>query len=165
MRLSQPASLMVPSFVRVRELGRGEAAVCMNDLTDLAAEIFAGIFASDPDALVASIAVGDGAFTNVDGSPSSSIVAPVSSETEIRQLVTTAAVVRRSVTGNTCTYMAVLTPPQAAGEKINEFALLTRDGRMLAHAVDTGISTYAESREKSDIAYLLIEWVVPVMIA
>ena len=136
-----------------------------NDLTDLAAEILAGVAAGDPDSLLAFISVGSGAFTSPPPAVTGeNLVDPIPTETEMRSPEATTGIASRVSTGSIVTYTAVFRPTEAVGAEINEFGLLTTDLRMFSHAIDTSISTPAESKVKSGITYLLIEWTLDLTI-
>ena len=134
-----------------------------NEPTDAAADVIRALFARRfEDKMIAEIAVGDGGDLEISPphNDTGERVPPDPGETEIRSLVEALPILIVSQDGNDIRYTALAKPEQAISDDINEFALLTRDGTMVAHFVTEAVSPGGRARDypKTSWEYLAIRW-------
>jgi len=162
MRLNDKICGKLTGRVRVYQYGVLEPIIEEhNEITDAAEEVISGLLARDPDNyLIDTIAVGKGGDCEIDPphNDTGARVAPDPGETEIRSLVEALPIQQTLRTGNEFTFSVLARPEQAISTDINELALLTRNGTMVAHYVTPlGLLGRAEKKPKSTY-FWIIEW-------
>lgn len=134
-----------------------------NEITEAAGEAIVGLLARDPDTyLIDTIAVGKGGDCEKDPphNDTGARVAPDSGEREIRSLVEALPIQTTSKSGMEFKFSALARQEQAVSADINELALLTRSGLMVAHYVTpVDIGGRAEKKPKSTY-FWIIEWTI-----
>lgn len=131
-----------------------------NEITSAAGEAIVGLLARDPDTyLIDTIAVGKGGDFEIDPphNDTGARVAPDPGEREIRSLVEALPIQTTLKNGMEFTFSALARPEQAVSTDINELALLTRSGLMVAHYVTPVDGVRAEKKPKSTY-FWIIEW-------
>lgn len=134
-----------------------------NSITTVSADVIRGLLARQfEDKMVYSIAIGKGGDleANPPHNDTGARVEPVASEKAIRSLVEALPILIVSRSGNDIRYTVLAKPEQANSDDINEFALLTRDGTMMAHFVteEIGPGDRARKYPKKSWEYLAIRW-------
>ena len=140
---------------RVRRYGNSTTAASADVIRALLGREF-------EDKMISEIAVGDGGDleTTPPHNDTGQRVAPDPGEEEIRSLVEALPILFVSRSGDDIRYTALAKPEQAISDDINEFALLTRDGTMVAHFVTEAVSPGGRARDypKTSWEYLAIRW-------
>jgi hypothetical protein len=152
---------------RVEILANGKDLVFAgrNQITDFGHEEFIRLLlAGNLDALVWQISVGEGGDCAIlpPHNPTGARVPPDPSEDEIRKLIGTVDVstITRGGAGEVI-YSALARREQVNSPNINELALLTRDGQMIAHYVtDPEMTGEAQKKPKTDLMFWIIRWTV-----
>ncbi len=135
-----------------------------NDLTDLAQQILTEMWARDINAFPTRVEVGSGGDFDgpVSGGGSDTGIrqAPIGTETEIRKRDASIEIVATSVEGGSAVFEATAKPRDFVASGLNEYALFTRDGRMLSHVVTPAALAggQAQTRDKTALHYLIIRW-------
>jgi hypothetical protein len=127
-------------------------------------EFIRNLLAGDLNSLVWKIAVGEGGDCDIlpPHNDTGMRVGPDPAETEIRALVAEVDITNTSkdaITG-AVTYNTLVKREQANSPNINELALLTRDGQMIAHFVTAALVPMgrAEKKPKDELMFLIIRW-------
>jgi len=123
------------------------------------------------DNLPAFIYVGSGGDLNpITKTDTGERVAPVSTETEIRSLLYEAPILltkseklpTTAPEANTVVFRAAINPPSFSSIDINELALVTGVGDMVAHWVSPEIAPRdrATKYKKTNLLWMIIEWAI-----
>ena len=153
--------------IEVLRVTEGQATTLFagkNLIADGAVDIMLGFLSRDLDnKMITYVDVGTGGDVNpATGLDTGARVAPQNDETDIRVLLYRSPIANIEPDVNTkeVVFTAVVKPEDGNDPAINEFALLSYDGTMLAHFVtpeDPG-SGRAEQYEKTALMYLVIRW-------
>jgi hypothetical protein len=131
-----------------------------NEITDYSQEVIQGLLARNAEEfLIDSIGVGNGGDLEVSPphNDTGQRVAPDASEEEMRSLVEAIPIQISKRDGDDIEHTALARPDQAIDDGINEFGLLTRSGKIVAHYVTPADPVRAEKKPKTDV-YWILKW-------
>lgn len=133
-----------------------------NLIVDLAyTDLLPRILGRDPNADVAIISVGEGGNYDQAGVFIGTRVAPAVTDTAMRLEIFRAGIVQITFpAANQIQFVGMLRQNEAVSVNIDEFGLLSTDGRMFAHAVnaDTGPATPTVPYTKPAGAIFAVKW-------
>ena len=134
-----------------------------NSVTTASSDVIRSLLARQfEDKMISRIAMGDGGDLEIlpPHNDTGQRVAPDPGETGIRSLVEALPILIVSQDVDDIRYTALAKPEQAISNEINEFALLTRDGTMVAHFVTEEVTPGGRARDypKTSWEYLAIRW-------
>lgn len=143
--------------------GRQEVVgVQKNLVTDLAYEtLFPRILGRDPNADIAIISVGEGGNYDAGGVFVGSRVAPATTDTVMRREIFRAGIIQIEFPAvNQVRFTGLLRQAEAVSTSIDEFGLLSTDGRMISHAInaDSGPATPTVPYTKPLGAIFVVKW-------